>query len=123
MLVADDSAPIRQVLGQLVSGLRRFELVGEANDGLEALDAIRRLKPDVVILDIRMPRMNGLEVLQVMRAEGTRCKVIVFSQFGDEAYRKKCCELGAHAFFDKVAEIEAFQQALKLLPSESEPTS
>jgi DNA-binding NarL/FixJ family response regulator len=120
VLVADDSEPIRQVLGQLVSGLRRLELVGEASDGLQTLDAIKRLKPDVVILDIRMPRMNGLEVLEAIQSEGTSCKVIVFSQFGDESYRKKCAQLGAHAFFDKIAEIEAFQLALKRLPSEVE---
>ncbi len=113
--MADDSAPLRQVIGKLVCATRRLELVGEANDGLAALQEIRRLKPDVVILDIRMPRMSGLEVLQALRAESTSCRVIVFSQFSDETYRKKCEELGAHAYFDKVREAEAFQRQLKRL--------
>jgi DNA-binding NarL/FixJ family response regulator len=112
--VADDSAPVRQLLGRLLSGLAQFELIGEACDGCQALEAITELQPDLVILDIRMPGMTGLEVLQALRKQASRSKVIVFSQLGDEAYRTKCFELGAHAFFDKIADFDAFHRALTL---------
>ena len=120
-MVADDSGQVRRLLNRLLAGLKGLELVAEARDGCQALVAIRRVQPDVVILDIRMPRMNGLEVLRTLQSQAAPCKVIVFSQLGDEVYRKKCEELGAHAFFDKVADFDDFQQALKRLPSEFQP--
>lgn len=97
--------------------------MAEARDGCQALEAISRLQPDVAILDIRMPRMNGLEVLRALQSQAATCRVIVFSQLGDEVYRKKCGELGAHAFFDKVADFDDFLQALKRLPSDFAPAS
>ena len=116
--MADDSGPVRQMLHRLLAGLKGLELVGEARDGCQALEAISRLQPDVMILDIRMPGMNGLEVLKALQSQGTACRVIVFSQLGEEVYRKKCDGLGAHAFFDKVADFDDFQQALKRLPAD-----
>jgi YesN/AraC family two-component response regulator len=106
------------MLNRLLAGLKGLELVAEAKDGCQALEAITRFQPDVVILDIRMPKMSGLEVLKALQSQGATCRVIIFSHLGDEVYRKKCDELGAHAFFDKVADFDDFQQALKHLPTD-----
>jgi DNA-binding NarL/FixJ family response regulator len=113
VLVADDSRMVRQMLFRLLAALPQFEIVGQANDGRRALKAIHQLNPDVVILDIRMPKFNGLEVLESLQKQALSCKVIVFSQLGEEPYRKRCLQLGARGFFDKVAEFDQFHQALK----------
>jgi DNA-binding NarL/FixJ family response regulator len=100
------------MVAQLFSSLPRFELVGEAEDGCQALGAIAQVHPDLVILDIRRPKMSGLEVLQNLKRQRSTCRVVVFSQVGDEIYRQKCLELGAEAFFDKVTGFDHFQQSL-----------
>ena len=116
----DDSRPVRQALRRLFDSMRRFTVVGEAKDGYEALEALVSLQPHLVILDIRMPRMNGLEVLQALQQQPLPAKVIVFSQHGDEVYRQKCLQLGAYGFFDKVAGFDHFHRALaELQPGSS----
>ena len=113
VLLADDSQAIRQGLQRLFSTLPHFEVVAEAEDGCQALEAINELQPDLAILDIRMPRMNGLEVLQKLKENASSCKVLMFSQYGEQAYRRKCRELGAYGFFDKVSGIDRFHKALR----------
>jgi DNA-binding NarL/FixJ family response regulator len=113
VLVADDSRLVRRMLVRLLAALPQFEIVGQAKDGRRALEAIRQLNPDVVILDIRMPKINGLKVLESVQQQALSCKVLVFSQLGEEPYRKRCLQLGARGFFDKVAEFDQFHQALK----------
>ena len=121
VLLADDSQAIRQVLLRLFSTLPHFKVIAEAEDGCQALAAINRLQPDVVILDIRMPRMSGLEVLEQLKENPSGCKVLVFSQHGEQAYRRKCRELGAYGFFDKLSGIEEFQKALRQIDIRSSP--
>lgn len=79
VLVVDDSLFIRTILRDMLKGSPDIEVVGTAVNGIDALAKIADLKPDVVTLDIEMPRMGGLEVLEALRQEGTRPKVIVLS--------------------------------------------
>src|SRR6266481_7906639 len=90
VLIVDDSARLREGLTNLCSLRSELEVVGTAGDGVEALEAIRNLKPDVVSLDIRMPRMSGIEVLRAIRRDRLRCTLIVLSAMADEFFRKKC---------------------------------
>lgn len=113
VLLADDSQAIRQGLQRLFSTLPGFKVVAEAQDGWQALEAITKLHPDLAVLDIRMPGMTGLELLQKLKENTCSCKVLVFSQYGEQAYRRKCRELGAYGFFDKVSGIDEFQKALR----------
>ena len=117
VLLADDSQAIRQILQRLFSAMPQFKVVAEAEDGSQALELIGKLHPDLVILDIRMPRLTGLEILQKLKERSSRCKVLVFSQYSEEAYRRKCQELGAAGFFDKVCGLDEFQKALHQLDS------
>lgn len=78
-LVADDSAVMRSLLRMVLAEYPEVELVGMAQDGVAALEAMERLAPDLVLLDIEMPRMNGLEVLAEMRVRGLHAKVIMCS--------------------------------------------
>src|SRR6266404_511067 len=84
VLIVDDSDTIRSMLVRLCAGLPQLEVVGEAKDGLEALEAIQKLKPDVVTLDIHMPKLNGLEVLRSLREEESKPIIIVLSSVTEE---------------------------------------
>jgi DNA-binding NarL/FixJ family response regulator len=112
-LIAEDSPGMRQNLADLLSGLPQMEVVGTAGDGIEAVESVHSLKPDVMTLDIHMPRRNGLEVLRIIRKEKNHCVVIVLTKLADDFYRQKCRELKADYFFDKVTEFEQFVELLK----------
>jgi two-component system, chemotaxis family, protein-glutamate methylesterase/glutaminase len=115
VLIVDDSRFIRDILISLCSSMPRLEVVGEAANGLEAIAAIRKLKPDVVTLDIRMPRLSGIEVLKAMKAEGIDSLVIVLSSSTDEIYLKKGLDLGAKYVFDKGTELDKAIEVLRRL--------
>ena len=76
VLLADDSKILREKLAVLLSSLPAVEVVGEANDGIEALAAIGSLEPDLVVLDLRMPRMSGFEVLAALQPNPSRRRLI-----------------------------------------------
>jgi len=82
------------------------EIVGQANNAQDAIQFISEAKPDVVILDIRMPGKSGIEVLKDIRDKKLPIRVIMLTNYPYPQYRKKCEELGADYFFDKVTEIE-----------------
>jgi DNA-binding NarL/FixJ family response regulator len=115
VFIADDSALMRQRLVSLLSEVEGVELVGQAGDAHEALEAIRRLKPDVAILDIRMPGGNGITVLEAVRAGEATPVVIMLTAFPYPQYRKKCLEAGADHFFDKATEFDSVLKALEQL--------
>ena len=112
VLIVDDSARLREGLTNLCSLQSELEVVGTAGDGVEALEAIRKLKPDVVSLDIRMSRMSGIEVLRAIKRYRLSCTPIVLSGMADEIFRRKCLELGAKYVFDKSTDLEKYLQVL-----------
>ena len=112
VLIVDDSAKLREGLTSLCELQSELEVVGTAADGVEALEAIRNLKPDVVSLDIRMPRMSGIEVLKAIQRDHLSCTPIVLCGMADEIFRRKCIALGARYVFDKGTELEKFLQVL-----------
>jgi len=112
VLIVDDSAKLREGLTSLCELQSELEVVGTAGDGVEALEAIRNLKPNIVSLDIRMPRMSGIEVLRVIQRDGLTCTPIVLCGMADEIFRRKCIALGARYVFDKGTDLEKFLQVL-----------
>jgi len=112
VLIVDDSAKLREGLTSLCELHSELEVIGTAGDGVEALEAIRNLKPDVVSLDIRMPGMSGIEVLRAIQRDRLTCTPIVLSGMADEIFRKKCLKLGARYVFDKSTELEKYLRAL-----------
>jgi DNA-binding NarL/FixJ family response regulator len=83
ILVVDDHPLTRDGLAALLAG-HGFEVVGEAGDGLEAIDLARELQPDVILLDLSMPGLNGLEALPRLREQAPSCEVVVLTASGDE---------------------------------------
>lgn len=109
LLLADDHALVRAGIRSLLERMPAIEVVGEAGDGREALARIRQLKPEVVLLDIAMPGLNGLEALIRARREFPRLKVIILSMLSNEEYVVQALNNGALGYLLKdsaVAELE-----------------
>ncbi|MET0645951.1 MAG: response regulator transcription factor [Pyrinomonadaceae bacterium] len=86
ILLADDHRIVRQGLRALLAGEADFEVVGEADDGREALDLVKRLSPDVLVLDLMMPGLNGLEVARQLPRQSPGVRVVVLSMHDDEGF-------------------------------------
>ena len=99
LLVVDDEALVRFGLKLILDAEDDFEVVGEASDGQEAIDAARRLQPDVVLIDIRMPRLDGVEATRTLAAEGF--KVLILTTFDLDEYLFNGVKAGASGFLLK----------------------
>ena len=99
LLVVDDEALVRFGLKLILDAEDDFEVVGEAGDGQEAIDAARRLQPDVVLIDIRMPRLDGVEATKTLASEGF--KVLILTTFDLDEYLFNGVKAGAAGFLLK----------------------
>ena len=117
VLIVDDSKIVCNGLREMLINIADLVVVGEAHNADEAVKAISELKPDVVILDIRLPGPSGIEVLKDIRDKKLPIRVIMLTNYPYPQYRKKCEELGADYFFDKVTEIEKVTEVIEQLVS------
>ena len=115
VLIVDDSDLIRRRLGAMLSEMKGIELVGEARDSLEATKLALNLKPDAVILDIRMPAGSGINVLENIKRATPAPKVIMLTNYPYPQYRKKAEDAGADFFFDKATEFDKVAEAVEEL--------
>ncbi len=113
VLLADDQHLVRQGIRSLLELVPDIEVAGEAPDGEEALAAIGRLRPDVVLLDVRMPRVDGIEVLRRLGASGTVPPVLVLTTFDDDDAMFACIRAGARGFLLKDVTLEDLAQAIR----------
>ena len=86
IVLADDHRIVRQGLRALLAAEENFEVIGEADEGREALDLVRRLNPDVLVLDLMMPGLNGLEVARQLHKQTPKVAVVVLSMYDDEGF-------------------------------------
>ena len=84
ILIADDHPIVRYTLKELLALESDFEIVGEACEGREVLDKVRQIDPDILLLDLRMPNLNGLEILEALQRSNTRTRVILLTASGDK---------------------------------------
>lgn len=117
VLVADDHPVVRKGLQSCLSRVDRLRLVGEAADGDEALRKAMELVPDVVLLDISMPRRNGLAVTQVLRKEAPKVKVLILSVHNNKEYIFRIIQAGAHGYVSKEASPEELLHAIECVYS------
>ena len=115
VLLADDSDLILERLQQTLSPDRRVEIVGTFKNGNETLAALRVLKPDLAIVDIKMPGLSGLEVLHQIRKEDSSLKFIILTFYSSDKYRNLAFRYGADYFFSKVDDFEKISRAVKEL--------
>jgi DNA-binding NarL/FixJ family response regulator len=117
LFIADDSAALRSRLKEALSEFKDIEIVGQAGYANDALESIRKLTPDVAILDIRFTNGSGIDVLETVKKEGIPTKVIIFTNFPYLQYRKRCFDAGADFFFYKAIEFEKLIATIeKLIP-------
>ena len=112
VFIADDSVLVRERLNDLLLNVPTVEVVGQAGNKDEALRLIPDCKPDVVILDIRMPGANGIEVLKIIKTLYPSFVVIMLSNYPYPQYREKCMKEGADYFFDKSTEFKKVAEVL-----------
>jgi DNA-binding NarL/FixJ family response regulator len=120
ILVADDHPVVRKGLQACLAKQDRLKLVGEAADGDEALLKARELAPDVVLMDINMPRMNGLAVTELLRKECPSVKVLVLTIHNNREYIFRIIQAGAHGYISKESPPEDLMKAIESV-HEGEP--
>jgi len=101
ILLADDQALFREALRNLISLQADLEVVGEAADGEEALKLAKELRPDVVLMDLQMPGMSGVEATRRLQSDQCACRVIALTTFGDDQYVFDCLRAGAVGYLLK----------------------
>jgi two-component system response regulator YesN len=113
ILVIDDEAHLRNLIKNFIPERLGIKVIGEAADGVEGLEVCVRLKPHIVITDIRMPEMDGLALIEKLSQILPEIKVIVVSGFGEFAYAQKALQYGAIGYLLKPLEEKDLYQALK----------
>jgi len=98
VLIADDHAILREGVRALLAATEDIEVVGQASDGREAIDACKKLDPDVVLMDIAMPGLGGIEAAIEIRKEGMRAKVLILSQYEDREYVRRLLRAGVAGY-------------------------
>jgi DNA-binding NarL/FixJ family response regulator len=115
VFIADDSVPYQAALARALISVKGIQIVGQAVKGRDALNRIRLLHPDVVILDLSMPEMNGIEVLRNMRCEAISSIVLVVTNHADAYSRDTSKRAGADYFLDKSLESQRIAPILESL--------
>lgn len=114
VLLVDDESMVRAGLRMVLESEPDIEVVGEASDGFVAVQAAQRLRPDVVLMDLRMPRLDGLGATQAILRDCPGTKVVVVTTFNEDAMVREALRLGASGFVLKVAPPERLAEAVRI---------
>ncbi len=101
ILIVDDHPTLREGLRSLLSSQDIFDIVGEAGDGLEAVALVNKLHPDLVLMDISMPRMDGISATREIKEKWPETKILIFSVYKTPEYLKAAREAGADGYILK----------------------
>jgi two-component system nitrate/nitrite response regulator NarL len=112
VVLADDHVFVRDGIKSLLENEANIEVVGEAIDGSDALEVVAASKPDLLIVDIRMPNLTGIEVVEKLRSESNAVKIIMLSMHESEEYVLKSIKAGADGYLLKGSSKEEFLKAL-----------
>jgi two-component system response regulator NreC len=112
VVIVDDHAMVRAGLRQLLGTETDIRVIGEAGDGVKGLEVCRTLKPDVVVLDVAMPRMGGLESIRLLRQALPEMKIVILSMFSKESFAHEALRAGANAYILKGAPSDDLLEAI-----------
>jgi DNA-binding NarL/FixJ family response regulator len=110
LMIVDDSEVVSTRLKELLQDIAELEIVAIVEDGLQALNQFSILNPEIIILDLMIPRMNGLDVLRSVRTLNKESIIIILTNYDQSYFRDTCTELGANYFLDKSADFEKVYQ-------------
>ena len=113
ILIADDHPVVRKGLWSCLSGKTNFKIVGEASDGADAIQKVKELAPDVVLMDIDMPQKDGLEVTHVLRKESPNVKVLILSMQSNRDTVLRIIKAGARGYVLKDAPTDELARAIE----------
>ncbi len=113
VVVAEDQGMVLGALAALLALESDIEVIARAADGLEAWDAILRLKPDVVVSDIEMPKLSGLDLAENLKNGGLPCRVLIVTTFGRPGYLRRALEAGVHGYLLKDQPSEQLAAAVR----------
>ena len=123
VLVVDDSQIIRERLVKMISVIEGVDTVAQAENARKAISASQAIRPEVLILDIRMRGVNGIELLKRIKSMQHHSKVIMLTNFPYPQYKKKCLAEGADYFLDKSSEFDKVSEIIRSLVEESGSTA
>lgn len=112
VLLADDSGLILERLPEALSSFKQIEIVGSFKNGIDTLEGLRVLKPQVAIVDIKMPGLSGLEVLNKIRIENNDIRILILTFYASDYHRQLAIQSGADYFFSKV---DDFDKAIQVV--------
>ncbi len=112
VMIADDHSMIREGLKQLLELEGDFEVIEEACDGEDCLEKLATVRPDILLLDINMPKMNGLEVLQKIKEQKIKVKVLVLTVHNEVEYLLKAVDIGVNGYLLKDSESAELKKAI-----------
>jgi DNA-binding NarL/FixJ family response regulator len=121
LVLVDDQPAVRQGLRMFLSLERDLVIVGEAEDGLSALQRVMALRPDVVVMDIAMPLMDGIAATLAMRELGIGAAVVILSIQKDAATRARAMEAGAAVYVEKDISVDALPEAIRCAARDRQP--
>lgn len=113
ILIADDHPVVREGLNSMLSREVDFKVIGEAKDGAETVNKVAELRPDVVLMDLRMPEMDGVEAMRRIRTTDPQVKFIILTTYSDDDYIFSGIEAGARAYLLKDAPREELFKAIR----------
>lgn len=117
VMIADDHSMIREGLKQLLELEGDFKVIAEAFDGVDCMEKLETIKPDILLLDINMPNMNGLEVLQKMKEKRMKVKVLVLTVHNEVEYLLKAVDIGVNGYLLKDSESSELKKAINMVVS------
>jgi DNA-binding NarL/FixJ family response regulator len=119
VLIADDQTLFREGLKDLLEDEKGIKVVGEAKTGPETIEMVRKLKPDVVLMDIKIPEMDGITATKIIREKFPQTNVIILSSYEDEAHVTEAISAGANGYLSKMLPASELVNALRTFTSES----
>jgi DNA-binding NarL/FixJ family response regulator len=120
VLVVDDAANLRELLTLLLESEDDFEVVGTASDGAKAIEAAEQLNPDIVLLDLAMPVLDGMQALPKLRSQLPDARIVIFSGFDQGPLVEEAMKIGADAYLEKGASVTSLVSMLRELRDRAE---